>query len=81
MINEKAEDIILYSTNGCGPACQEPVVTGYYGYIVEPVATGVRIPSASISRTMFASIKSQPRAATKLIVTGMYSVLPLILLL
>lgn len=45
-----------------------------FGYILDPVLTGFRIPACSKSSMRLTSIKSQPLAATKLIVTGMYSV-------
>jgi hypothetical protein len=51
------------------------------GYNLGPVATGFRIPRSSISLTMLATMRSQPRAATRLIVTGVYSIFPLFVLL
>jgi hypothetical protein len=45
------------------------------GYILGPVLTGLRIPAFSKSSMRLTNIKSQPLAATKLIVTGIYSVL------
>jgi hypothetical protein len=47
----------------------------YDGYIIDPVLTGFTIPAFSRSSMRFTNMKSQPLAAPKLIVTGIYSVL------
>jgi hypothetical protein len=45
------------------------------GYILGPVLTGFRMPAISKSSIKLTSMKSQPLAAPKLNVTGIYSVL------
>lgn len=45
-----------------------------HSYTLDPVPTAFRIPAFSKSLTRLASIRSHPLAATRLIVTGIYSV-------
>lgn len=55
-------------------AKEKGAIFSVHGYIIGPVLTGFRIPASPSSFTKFASIRSQLRATTKLIVTGIYSV-------